>query len=224
MDVLLAHQALAEPVRLGLAQALLTRDLSPGEVAEQWGLSTSLVSHHVKYLVDAGLIRRGPSEHDARKSYLSLRRDDPQVIAMVSVGTSLMATPRRVAFVCTHNSARSKLAAACWRQISRIPAIDAGTLPADAPHPWAIATATARGLALDLEMHDADATVRDDDLVIAVCDHAHEQLTSRPDRLHWSVPDPVADPVARASFDSTCDNLQARVGYLHRSLRPRTPS
>lgn len=225
MDVLLAHQALGEPVRLRLARALLTRDLSPGEVADQWGLSTSLVAHHVKCLVDAGLIRRGRSEHDARKSYLSLRIDDPQVFALVSVGTPLMDAPRRVAFVCTHNSARSKLAAAAWRHVSNIPAVDAGIIPANAPHPWAIATATDRGLTLDLEMHDADTTLREDDLVIAVCDHAHESLTSRPNRLHWSVPDPVAAPASRMAFVSVCDNLQARVSHLYRSFRTtRNPS
>ena len=225
MDVLLAHQALAERTRLELVQTLLIRDLSPGEVAEQWDLSTSLVAHHVKCLVDAGLIRRGRSEHDARRSYLSLRRDDPQVLAMVAVGTPAMVAPPRVVFVCTRNSARSKLAAACWRQISSIPAVDAGTDPATAPHPWAVATAAERGLVLDLEMHDVDTTVNQGDLVIAVCDHAHEQLTSQPDRFHWSVPDPVAAPAARAAFVSACDNIQTRVHRLHSAIRStRSPS
>ncbi len=224
MDLLLAHQALAEPTRLGLVQALLTRDLSPGEVAERWGLSTSLVAHHVGCLVDAGLVRRGRSEHDARKSYLSLRSDDPQVMAIATVGTPLMAPPRRVAFVCTRNSARSKLAAACWRQLSTIPAIDAGTVPASAPHPGAVAAAAERGLVLDPEMHAADVTVSDDDLVIAVCDHAHEILDRWPDRFHWSVPDPVGRaPMAPGAFVSACDNIQARVHRLHRSLRSTRP-
>ncbi|MEK8110492.1 hypothetical protein NKG94_51540 [Micromonospora sp. M12] len=47
--------------------------------------------------------------------------------------------------------------------------------------------------------HVADI-VRDDDLVIAVCDNAHEELTGpvRP-RLHWSVPDPSAStPTTRS--------------------------
>ncbi len=226
MDVLLAHQALAEPARLEISQALLTRDLSPGEVAARWRLSTSLVAHHVKCLVDAGLIWRRRSEHDARKSYLSLRSDDPQILAMVSVGTPMLVAPRRVAFVCTRNSARSKLAAACWRQISSIPAIDAGTSPASAPHPLAIATASRRGLVLDPHMHDVTTTVSDGDLVIAVCDHAHEQLAGWPDRFHWSVPDPVTGaPATQAAFISTCDNLQTRVGHLHRSIRSsRSPT
>lgn len=219
MDVLLAHQALAEPVRLELAQALLTRDLSPGEVAERWNLSTSLVAHHVKCLVGAGLVLKGRSEHDARKSYLSLRTDDPQVLTMVSVGTPLMVAPRRVAFVCTHNSARSKLAAASWRQVSSIPAIDAGTAPASAPHPWAIAAAGERGLALDPDMHAVDSTLRDDDLVVAVCDHVHEELRARPDRFHWSVPDPVAAPATRDAFVNACDNIQSRVHRLHNAIR-----
>ena len=225
MDVLLAHQALAEPVRLDVARALLTRDLSPGEVAEQWELSTSLVAHHVNCLVDAGLIRRSRSEHDARRSYLTLRRDDPVVVAMVSLGTTTIRAPRRVAFVCTRNSARSKLAAACWRQISSIPAIDAGTSPAGAPHPLAVSTAAHRGLVLDPDMHDAATTVNDNDLVIAVCDHVHEQLDRWTHRLHWSVPDPVTRaPANSAEFVRACDNLQTRVGHLHRSLQSRSHS
>jgi ArsR family transcriptional regulator, arsenate/arsenite/antimonite-responsive transcriptional repressor / arsenate reductase (thioredoxin) len=52
----------------------------------------------------------------------------------------------------------------------------------------------------------------DDDLVITVCDLAHEEL-SRAAALHWSVPDPVpaGDP---ASFDAALAQLADRVGRL----------
>jgi protein-tyrosine-phosphatase len=53
-----------------------------------------------------------------------------------------------VLFVCTANSARSHLAAALWRQASTIPAVSAGTHPAAAIDPGAIAAAQRYGLPL----------------------------------------------------------------------------
>ena len=56
--------------------------------------------------------------------------------------------------------------------------------------------------------------VHDDDLVIAVCDKAHEDLTAtvRP-RLHWSVPDPVrAD--TDAAFEAAYTDLAGRIDRL----------
>ncbi|MDA8437546.1 MAG: MarR family transcriptional regulator [Propionibacterium sp.] len=216
MDVLRAHQALSDPTRLGIAQALLTHDLSPGEVGEQWELSTSLVAHHVGVLTTAGLIVRRRGEHDARRSYLSLRRDDPEVAPLVAVGVDPGPAPRRVAFVCTRNSARSKLAAAHWRRISRIPAVDAGTAPAPAPNPMTLRIAERRGLPIDPTTRDV-ASLADDDLVIVVCDHAHEQWQPGIPRLHWSVSDPVASSAASA-FDTACDELEARVTTLNRQV------
>jgi protein-tyrosine-phosphatase len=60
------------------------------------------------------------------------------------------------------------------------------------------------------------ADVREDgDLVVTVCDLAHEEL-AEPAALHWSVPDPVpaGDP---GSFDEAVAELADRV----RSLAPR---
>ncbi len=57
-----------------------------------------------------------------------------------------------------------------------------------------------------------------DDLVIAVCDSAHEDLTAsvRP-RLHWSVPDPVrAD--TDAAFENAFTDLAGRIERLAPTL------
>lgn len=219
MDVLVAHQALAEESRLTIAQALLTQDLAPGEIAERWQLSTPLVAHHLNVLAEAGLVVRRRGEHDGRKSYIALRHDDPEVVALVSVGTPVMASPGRVVFVCTRNSARSKLAAAWWRRMSKVPALDAGTDPAAAPHPLALHTASLHSLAVDPTMRDMDDTVHDEDLVIAVCDHVHETLPGELPRWHWSIPDPV--PAAPpASFDDACRTIGTRVRDLHHALNP----
>jgi protein-tyrosine-phosphatase len=217
VDVLLAHQALADPNRLAVAHALLTRDLSPGEIGEQSGLSTSLVAHHVKTLVEAGIAVRRGGEHDGRKSYLSLRRDDPEAVALVAIGAPGVPRPRRVAFVCTQNSARSKLAAALWRRVSDVPVVDAGTTPSLAPHPMTVQTAHRRGLEIDADMHQMKDTLVAGDLVIAVCDHVHETLPTDVERWHWSIPDPVP-AAAAASFDDTCDAIQTRVHDLNEAL------
>ncbi len=217
MDVLLAHEALADPTRLGIAQALLLGDLSPGEIAERWSLATPLVAHHVKILVTAGLAARTPGEHDRRRSYVSLRHDDPGVAAMVAIGAPGAPRPDRIAFVCTRNSARSKLAAAMWRRVGELPAVDAGTSPAPAPHPRTLVAAAARDLAVDPAMHDVRETLAAGDLVITVCDHVHETWTPERARWHWSIPDPVLDPTPRM-FDRTCDILAARIDDLRTAL------
>jgi protein-tyrosine-phosphatase len=48
---------------------------------------------------------------------------------------------RCVLFVCTHNAARSQLAAALWRRRTDRDALGAGTDPADRVHPYAVAVA-----------------------------------------------------------------------------------
>jgi protein-tyrosine-phosphatase len=118
----------------------------------------------------------------------------------------------RVVFVCTHNSARSQLAAALWAHRAWTPATSAGTKPAQRVHPRAVAVANRHGLTLDptATAHVADV-VHDDDLVIAVCDNAHEELTGpvRP-RLHWSVPDPVRLDTD-AAFETAYTDLAGRI-------------
>ena len=54
-----------------------------------------------------------------------------------------------------------------------------------------------------------DEVQQDGDLVVTVCDLAHEELGQRP-AVHWSVPDPVPaeDP---GSFDAALAELNQRV-------------
>ncbi|WP_244161999.1 low molecular weight phosphatase family protein [Micromonospora eburnea] len=65
--------------------------------------------------------------------------------------------------------------------------------------------------------------VRADDLVIAVCDNAHEELTGpvRP-RLHWSVPDPARADTDEA-FEAAYADLADRVDRLAPAVLPRGP-
>jgi protein-tyrosine-phosphatase len=64
--------------------------------------------------------------------------------------------------------------------------------------------------------------VRPDDLVIAVCDNAYEQLDpAQPGqwRLHWSVPDP-APADTDAAFEAAFTDIAGRVRRLAPALPP----
>jgi protein-tyrosine-phosphatase len=193
------YAALGEPVRLAIVDMLGLGDASPGEIGTQFGLPTNLVAHHLAVLQDAGLIERARSEGDARRTYVRLCPDR----LTGSTGPAPL-TPVRVVFVSTHKSARAQLAPALWKRRSPIPVTSAGTEPANAGHPRAIKTAKRHGLSLGrpCTAHVSEV-VRHDDLVIAVCDNAHEHLPAGAGRLHWSVPDPApadTDAAVEAAF------------------------
>jgi protein-tyrosine-phosphatase len=203
------HAALGEPTRLAIVDLLTLGDVSPGEIGSHFGLPTNLVAHHLGVLRDAGVIQRARSEGDGRRTYVRLRHD-----ALTGVTGSAPAAWARVVFVCTRNSARSQLAAALWRQRSPVPAASAGTQPADFVHPRAMATAERHGVNLG-RPRTANVTdvLRDDDLVIAVCDNAHEHLPAGTDRLHWSVPDPAPADTDDA-FEAAFADIAARIDRL----------
>ena len=56
-DRLAALRALAEPVRLQLVDELAREDACACELRERLGLSAPLLSHHLKVLREAGLVR-----------------------------------------------------------------------------------------------------------------------------------------------------------------------
>ena len=59
---------------------------------------------------------------------------------------------------------------------------------------------------------------QDGDLVITVCDLAHEEL-GRQAAVHWSVPDPVVVGT-RAAFDATVGELRERISAVLDDRRP----
>lgn len=210
------HAALGEPARLAIVDTLALGDASPGEIGTLLGLPTNLVAHHLGVLQEAGVIQRSRSEGDGRRTYVRLRHD---VLSDLIIGAPVAAV--RVVFVCTHNSARSQLAAALWAQHSPVPATSAGTDPADVVHPRAITVAKRHGVTLGRPRttHVADV-LRADDLVIAVCDNAHEHLPAGPtERLHWSVPDPAPVDTDDA-FEAAFADLAARIDRLATFLTP----
>jgi ArsR family transcriptional regulator, arsenate/arsenite/antimonite-responsive transcriptional repressor / arsenate reductase (thioredoxin) len=201
------HAALGDPARLAIVDALTLGDASPGEVGQMLEMPTNLVAHHLKVLQEAGLVARARSEGDRRRTYLQLR---PDVLALLSPPP--LHQGERVVFVCTHNSARSQLGAALWRDRVGGPVASAGTHPAARVHPRAIKVAHRHHLDLDPAgtAHVADVA-HDGDLLIAVCDNAHEEMTGslRP-QLHWSIPDPVrvdTDEAFEAAYTDLADRI-----------------
>jgi protein-tyrosine-phosphatase/DNA-binding HxlR family transcriptional regulator len=201
------HAALGDPARLAVVDRLRLSDQSPGELARALDLPTNLLAHHLHTLEDARLVERSRSEGDRRRTYVRLVLGRLQDLAP----TPGPAAPR-VVFVCTHNSARSQLAAATWVTRSAVPVASAGTAPAAQVHPLAVATAHRHGLELvGRGTRNVDDTVRTGDLVVAVCDHAHEKLVD--DHLHWSVPDPVRIGTD-AAFERALEVIESRVTRL----------
>ncbi|WP_084125187.1 helix-turn-helix domain-containing protein [Demequina sp. NBRC 110054] len=218
------HAALADPIRLRIVDLLTLGDASPGELRENLGITSNLMAHHLRQLESAGMVTRRRSDADRRRSYVALA---PKALDDLAPCPSLAA--RRVVFVCTGNSARSQLAAALWNSrpgsdTSEVPAASAGTHPADRIAPGAIAVARRRGVDLPdgLPKH-VDDVLAPDDLVVTVCDAAHEELPGV-DSMHWSIADPVTDG-SDGAFDEAYDTLAARVAQLTAALSgPRAPS
>ena len=66
-----------------------------------------------------------------------------------------------------------------------------------------------------------DRVLRPGDLVISVCDQAHERLGT-PGALHWSVPDPARVDTDEA-FERAYDDIADRVDRLVPSLDGAAP-
>jgi protein-tyrosine-phosphatase/DNA-binding HxlR family transcriptional regulator len=202
------HAALADQARLLITDTLAEGDASPSELGVMLAMPSNLLAHHLHVLEQAGIITRRRSEGDHRRSYLRLVPGALDGLAGVAPRTA-----RRVLFVCTANSARSHLAAALWRQARGAPGAPAGPPRGAAIDPGAIDVARRHQLPLPRRRpRHISGTREDGDLVITVCDLAHEELGELA-ALHWSVPDPVPSGDA-GSFDAALDELSRRVGQL----------
>jgi protein-tyrosine-phosphatase/DNA-binding transcriptional ArsR family regulator len=210
-----ALRALADPVRLAVVDGLVLGDRSPKDIATELGVPGNLLAHHVKVLKEAGIVRGVRSDADRRRSYLQLV---PDSLVGLLPGAPSRPAPR-VVFVCTHNSARSQLAAALWRTRSQVPVASGGTHPAAAVNPGAAAVARRHGLRLgQVRPVHVDDVLEPRDLVVSVCDAAHEELdeTGR-EHLHWSVPDPVRVGTDQA-FEQAYETVAGRVVRLAESM------
>ena len=208
--------SLGDPNRLAVVDLLQVGDLSPDAISAALQLPGNLLAHHLKSLEAAGIITREHSQNDGRRVYVRLVTSSlagllPEIPDI---------TGSRVVF--THNSARSVLADALWRDVSDIPSTSAGTDPAKRVNPRAEKIASREGLTIaEGKPRHIDDVLRDDDVIVSVCDAVNEELGPRPNaHIHWSVPDPVLIDTD-AAFRDTVDELRGRVDQLVPHMRPR---
>jgi ArsR family transcriptional regulator len=76
-------KALADPARVRIVNVLATSDepVCACELYDPLGLAQPTVSHHLKKLVDAGLLER---EQRGKWAYFSLKRDAVETLAAVA--------------------------------------------------------------------------------------------------------------------------------------------
>jgi protein-tyrosine-phosphatase len=193
-----------------MVDALALGDLTPGELGRAAGIPSNLLSHHLRILEAAGVAETRRSSGDGRRRYVVLRPDRLGALAPLP-----LLPVASVLFVCTHNSARSQVAAALWRALTGEPAESAGSEPAPRVHPQAVQAARRAGIDLVGAVPKGyGAVTAGPDLVVSVCDRARENgVPFDAPSLHWSVPDP-ADAGRMGAFTAAVDEIRGRVVRL----------
>ena len=211
-----AHAALGDTRRLLIVDHLASSDRTVADLARIAGVRTNLLAHHLEILEDASIIRRHVSEGDRRRKYVSLNWE-----ALPGRPTGQLHEFGSVAFVCTHNSARSQFAAAVWEQATGRKAQSAGSHPADRVHPLAVKAAAGMDIDLSEAIPGGYETLEGKpDLVVSVCDRAREVgLPAAMTTFHWSVPDPVRAGNLR-SFQEAFIEIRSRVNRFGIALGP----
>ncbi|MFQ3535819.1 MAG: arsenate reductase ArsC [Aggregatilineales bacterium] len=126
----------------------------------------------------------------------------------------------RVLILCTANSARSQMAEGLLRHLAgdRVEVCSAGTR-ATSVNPHAIRAMSERGIDISHQRskHLNEFLGQPFDYVITVCDAAAETcpiFPGRPERIHWSFPDPAAvegESAKAEAFRRVRDGLEARL-------------
>lgn len=213
---------LADDLRWQIAGELRWTDRTVGELVGRLGAPQNLVSYHLGLLRAAGLVRAHRSDADGRATYYAL---DAAALETALSGLTRQLGDRlsvtSVAFVCTHNQARSQMAEGWLRQLAgaAIRVRSAGVDPRPL-HPLAVAVMAEAGVDISGQQPKGLETLLDDppELVITVCDRAREAcppaLGAR--QLHWSIPSPAEapEPERLDAFRRTRDALRERVARL----------
>jgi ArsR family transcriptional regulator, arsenate/arsenite/antimonite-responsive transcriptional repressor / arsenate reductase (thioredoxin) len=215
------HGALADAHRLQIVDELVLSDRSPSELARALAIASNLLAHHLDVLAHSGVVERLPSAGDGRRRYVHLV---PDAIAEIADPVAKLVA-RHILFVCSANSARSQMAAAVWNTRHGLPASSAGTRPAERVRPEAIHAAARAGLDLrGTRTRSVQEVTERPDLIVTVCDVAHEELRALPDdaiRLHWSIPDPAVRD-APSAYDDALARITSRVETLAPRVHPAT--
>jgi protein-tyrosine-phosphatase len=231
--------AVGHPVRWRLLSELARGDLAVRELTALLGQPQNLVSYHLGKLRKAELVTVRRSNADGRDTYYSLdltHCGDLLSGAGAALHPGLRLTrPRpavsvtgRVLFLCTGNSSRSQMAEALLRHrtAGAVEAFSAGSRPKPI-HPHAVSVMAARGvdLAQARPKHLDEFTGQRFDYVITLCDRVKEvcpEFPGHPRPVHWSIPDPAAEPGGLPAFKRVADELAERIGFLLHTLAVRS--
>jgi arsenate reductase len=134
----------------------------------------------------------------------------------------ISAPPRRVLFLCVHNSARSQMAEGFARRLAPadVQIWSAGTEPR-ALNPAAVEAM--KEVDIDIvgqrSKHLDDVPWREADTVVTLCGEAEgicPAVSGDVRRVHWPLPDPAAAPASRrrAAFREVRDEIRWRVASL----------
>ena len=205
------------PIRWSVLTRLARSDYRVQELVSFLQLPQNLVSYHLRQLRSASLVTERKSSADERSVYYSLdlerfcelylQAGEHLHPAMGGVAAGPGAetqtevsphAPLRVLFLCTHNSARSQMAEALLRWLSKgsIEAFSAGSQPAEHIHPLAVRVMKEN----DIDISQAppkhfDMFLKEHfDAIVTVCDRVREVCPVFPDdpeRIHWSFSDPA---------------------------------
>ena len=133
--------------------------------------------------------------------------------------------PLRVLFVCTGNSARSQMAEAAlnWKGRGLFEAHSAGSRPAEAVNPLAIAAMREAGIPWEDQVPRGLESVEREqwDFIITVCDNAREScpvFPGQPVLAHWGMEDPAAvegdEQTRRRAFAAALSLVSRRIDLL----------
>jgi protein-tyrosine-phosphatase len=226
---------LAHELRWQMLQWLAVGDYRVNELVELVGQPMNLVSYHLKLLRQDHVVDTRRSEADGRDVYYRLDVDrldsmyrEAGMALHPSLGNSSEAVDpvserRRVLILCTHNSARSQMAEAWLRHLSRgaIEVHSAGSHPSHV-HPDAIKTMADFGIDIGGQQakHFNEFEGQSFDFVITVCDKAREVCPTFPveqGELHWGYADPtlIEDAVDRAvTFLEMANSMKSRIQHF----------
>ena len=232
---------LAHDLRWKLLTALARSDYRVYELVDFFDHPPNLVSYHLKRLRAQGLVRERRSGADARDVYYRLDHDRLCHLylsagrmlhpSLGEPGRDAKASQRspsksrdRVLFLCTENSARSQMAEAILRHMSRgrVEAFSAGTCPSGI-HPLAVAAMQRHKIDISRQRskHLDEFQGQSFTHIITLCDRAREvcpTFPGDPARIHWSFPNPAAikgDEAAKShAFAATAQELMTRIRYL----------
>jgi ArsR family transcriptional regulator, arsenate/arsenite/antimonite-responsive transcriptional repressor / arsenate reductase (thioredoxin) len=232
---------LAHDLRWNLLAALARSDHSVQELVRFTNQPQNLVSYHLRQLREQEVIAERRSSADRRDMYYSLdlarlhclyadaARSLHPALDHAAATQAADAVPAaresaRVLFLCTANSARSQMAEALMRQLSqgRVEAFSAGSHPTHV-HRNALKVMASMGLDISEQRskHFEEFLGQSFDRIITVCDRVRESCPNfpgDPERIHWSIPDPVAvegsEQEQYRAFEQVSLQLTNRIRFL----------